>query len=78
MRQKRKVIHIELLDPAPGHKRHQYFGSVAAIYESLSKDDVGIAKESLWNALKSGEYRNKMAIIRHGEIISKKTNRGRK
>lgn len=75
MKQQRKVIHIELNEPKDG-KRHFYFGSVTAIYDTLIKDDIGISKESLWNTLKDGEYKNRKATIRKGVILSKQTDRG--
>lgn len=78
MKQQRKVIHVELTDPSSGYKQHYYFGSVAAIYDILSREIVGISKETLWNVLKAGEYRGRKAIIRKGIIISKSTERGRK
>lgn len=76
MKQQRKVIHVELLDPPPGYHRHYYFGSVAAIYEVLSVEIVGISKEALWGNLKSGVHHGRKAIIRQGIVISKETSRG--
>ena len=76
MKQQRKVIHVELKEAPYGYRKHYYFGSIAAIYETLSKDQTGISKETLWGALKSGEYRGKKAIIRQGIVISKQTERG--
>lgn len=75
-RQQRKVIHVELITPPSGYRQHYYFGSVAAIYDTLSKDVVGISKEALWNVIKSGEHRGRKAIIRQGVVISKQTERG--
>lgn len=77
-KQQRKVIHVELITPPSGYRKHYYFGSVAAIYDTLSKEVVGIAKETLWNVLKSGEHRGRKAIIRQGVVISKQTERGKR
>ena len=77
MKQRRKVIHVELIDPPQGYRKHYYFGSVAAIYDTLSKEVVGISKESLWNVLKSEEHRGRKAIIRKGVVITKQTERGK-
>lgn len=71
-----KVIHIELKEPYNG-KQHYYFGSIAAIYDTLPSKVVGIRKESLWNVLHGGEYSTREAIIRQSTIITKKTNRGK-
>ena len=76
IKQERKVIHVGFTDPQQGYRKHYYFGSVAAIYDILPKDIVGISKEALWSALKYGEYRGRKAIIRRGVIISKQTKRG--
>ena len=75
-KQQRKVVHVELINPPSGYRQHYYFGSVAAIFDTLSKDVVGISKEALWNVLKSGEHRGRKAIIRQGVVISKQTERG--
>ena len=74
----RKVIHVELLNPPKEYQKHCYFGSVAAIYETLPKEIVGVSKQVVWNLLKSGSYRSRKAIIRHGILISKQSNRGQK
>ena len=75
-KQQRKVIHIELMDPPTGYRKHYYFGSVAAIYDTLPKEIIGISKEALWGTLKQGEHRGRKAIIRQGVVISKQTERG--
>lgn len=75
-KQQRKVIHIELTDPPTGYRKHYYFGSVAAIYDTLPKEIIGISKEALWGTLKRGEHRGRKAIIRQGVVISKQTERG--
>lgn len=75
MKQQRKVIHVELHEPYQG-ERHYYFGSVAAIYDVLPLEVVGIARESLWSTLNSGEYKGRRATIRKGILSQKETNRG--
>jgi len=77
MNNQRKVIHVELTEPYNG-ERHYYFGSVAAIYETLPREVVGIEKASLWNAMRSGEYRGRKSTIRSGRLSAKGTNRGKK
>lgn len=77
MTPQRKVIHVELNEPY-NDKRHWYFGSILAIYDSLPVDAVGIAHTSLWNVLaKNGEYKTRTATIRLGVLHSKQTNRGK-
>lgn len=75
MKQQRKVIHVQLKEPYKG-KNHYYFGSIAAIYDVLPKDVVGITKESLWNVLKDETYTGTKSTIRFGILYTKQSNRG--
>lgn len=75
MKQQRKVIHVQLNEPYNG-KHHYYFGSIAAIYDVLPKDVVGISKESLWNVLKDETYTGTKSTIRFGILHTKQSNRG--
>lgn len=70
MRQ-RKIVHVELKCPPEGYKRHYYFGSVAAIYDVLPRDVVGLAKGTLWNSLHGGSYEGRLAIVRTGALVAK-------
>ena len=69
-KQIRTVIHVEK------DKLHYYYGSIAAIYEKFTKEDIGISYGSLRNFGLSKEnlYQNKLVIIRKGilQTISKK------
>nr|UWI25172.1 MAG: hypothetical protein [Bacteriophage sp.] len=72
MKQEFNVIHVELRKPYNGNT-HYYFGSKAAIYDTLPEELVGISIASLWNVdLTSGEYSNKHCIIRMGKLKRKK------
>jgi len=52
---------------------------VAAIYDTLPVEIVGIAAGALWNVFgKEQKYVGRLAIIREGRLLSKKTNRGKK
>lgn len=76
MAQERQVIHLQR------GGEHYYFGSVAALYDHYSKEDIGIAYGSLRNYGLSPEkpYRNDKTgvIIRVGVLTAKEGNRGRK
>lgn len=63
----RTVVHVELMDGT-----HHYFGSLAAIYEKFSKEQVGISYGSLRNYGLSAEkpYKNKFCTIRKGTLIT--------
>lgn len=66
-----KVIHVELKEPYQG-KIHYYFGSKAAVYNTLPIQVVGIKLESLWAInLEQSEYNNKLCTIRYG-ILQRK------
>lgn len=78
MSQTRKVIHVELKEPYKG-RRNYYFGSAAAIYDTLPTEIVGISLGTLWNWFgKASTYNGPLATIRKRELLSKSTNRGKK
>lgn len=72
-----KIYHVELKGQA-GVCRHSYFGSQAAIFESISSEQLGISYRTLVNKydLSKQPYENKKCIIRMGELVRKKTGRG--
>lgn len=76
MAQERQVIHLQKGD------EHFYFGSVAALYDHFSKEEIGISYGSIRNFGLSPEkpYKNEKRgiVIRVGVLISKEGNRGRK
>ena len=63
----RTVVHVELADGT-----HHYFGSLAAIYERLSREDIGITYGSLrgFGVTPDKPYKNKLCIIRKGVLIT--------
>ncbi len=60
----RTVVHLEI------EGQHHYFGSVAAIYEYFSKEQIGISYGSLRNYGLSEDkpYQNKFCIVRKGVL----------
>lgn len=64
----RTVVHVELLCD----NSHHYFGSLAAIYEKFSKEEIGISYGSLRNYGLSPEksYKNKLCVIRKGMLTT--------
>ena len=75
MAQERQVIHLQKED------KHYYFGSVAALYDHFTKDDIGISYGSIRNYGLSPDkpYINDKTkvVIRVGFLIAKEGNRGR-
>ncbi len=74
--QERQVIHLQR------GEEHFYFGSVAAIYDHFTKEEIGISYGSIRNYGLSPDkpYRNEKTgvVIRVGVLIAKEGNRGRK
>lgn len=74
--QERQVIHLQL------GEEHHYFGSVAALYDHYTKEQIGISYGSIRNygLTPDKPYRNDKTgvIIRVGVLIAKEGNRGRK
>lgn len=62
-----KVVHVHL----KGKRRDLYFGSVSAVYEVLTKEEVGASKGYLLHAGLSGggTVITKTAIIKQSELI---------
>lgn len=62
-----KVIHVHL----KGKRRDLYFGSVSAVYEVLTQEEVGVSKGYLLHAGLSGggTLITKTAIIKQSELI---------
>jgi len=66
--QQRQVIHVHILDA----DEHYYFGSIQAIYDIFSKNDIGIAAQTLYNRGLDEKYVNDKVIIRKGILIQKR------
>ena len=66
-----KVIHVHLLF----EKKNYYFGSLSAIFETLSEEEVGITKNSLLHA---GMADGSVKITRRAMIIQSHLIRGSK
>ena len=78
MSQTRKVIHVELKEPYKGRCNY-YFGSAAAIYDTLPIEVVGISLATLWNRFCGADtYHGALATIRKRELLTKSTNRGKR
>lgn len=62
-----KVIHVHLLY----EKKNYYFGSLSAVFDVLSEEEVGITKSSLLHAgITDGNCKiTKRAMIIHSHLI---------
>ena len=78
MKQRQQTVyHVELKDPIENEKKHTYFGSQAAIFQTFGNDRLGISYRSLTNNydLSVSEYENKKCIIRKGYLRVSRKNR---
>lgn len=66
-----KVIHVHLIF----EKKNYYFGSLSAIFETLSEEEVGITKNSLLHA---GMTDGSVKITQRAMIIQSHLIRGSK
>lgn len=71
----RKIIHLHFNSDGSDH----YFGSIAAIYNVFTKDEIGISYGSLRNYRLSPDrpYINDMAVIKEGILITAQGERGK-
>ena len=69
MKRRNKIVHVEL----KATQTHHYFSSLKAIFNTLSRDEVGCSYKYL-TTLKLYEdgkcYENKQCIIRIGTLLS--------
>ena len=67
--QLRLVIHLQII--ASG--THHYFGSLTAMYEHFTRDELGVAMQTLYNKWrKESYYQNDKIILRKGRLMQKK------
>lgn len=68
-----KVIHVHLIYK----KRNYYFGSISAIFDTLTEEEVGITKNSLLHAgLTDGSCKiTRKAMIIQSHLIRSKSNK---
>lgn len=68
-----KVIHVHLI----GKRRDYYFGSITAIYDVLTVEEVGVTKSYLHHAGLSGggTVVTQRAIIKQSTLIRSKRDR---
>jgi len=75
-KQLRKVYHVEF----KGTGRHFYLGSVAAIFDQFTEQEIGTGKNTIWydHDFTLGTYQNDKVIIRFGYLITKEGGRGKR
>jgi len=66
--QPRQVIHLQII----ATDEHHYYGSLSAMYEHFTRDQVGVAIQTLYNQFKGDLYQNDLVVIRKGRLIQKK------
>lgn len=73
-KQQRKVYHVEF----KGTGRHYYFGSLAAIFDRFTVDQIGTQIETFWydHDFDLSPYQNDKVIVRFGYLVTKEGGRG--
>jgi hypothetical protein len=74
-----KFYKVTFLHPSPGvDHRDFYFGSLAAIYDRFSVEDIGCAVSRLWSFKISpaNPYRGRHCVISEEVLWRKQTKRG--
>lgn len=72
-----KIVHLHMKIPTDGNTDF-YFGSIKAIFDSITEDDVGIKYKSLTNALRGRDfYENKHCTVRVSSLITKQQSKNR-
>ena len=66
--QTRQVIHLYIEET----DKHYYFGSLQAMFESFSPEQLGVAIQTLYNTWNDIPYINDKVTIRKGRLIQKK------
>lgn len=69
-----KVVHVHLLNRARHERKDYYFTSIAAIFTTLTTEDVGCNLQYLQHALSHGPVANSCALIKQSELIGIKRN----
>ena len=72
MKKTESIIHVEL-----ANGQHHYFGSLTAIYDHLTAEEVGVKLDTLYrHSLSTSRiFSNKKCTIRKGVVYRKDTNR---
>jgi hypothetical protein len=69
------VYRLQFLNDEEEH----FFGSIAAIFDEFTPEQIGVSKSRLWACKISPEnpYKNKICTITKGKIIRKKGGRAK-
>ncbi|MDP3453056.1 MAG: hypothetical protein Q8R90_08885 [Bacteroidales bacterium] len=75
-KQQRKVYHVEF----KGIGKHYYFGSLAAIFDCFTVDQIGVEISTFWydHDFDLAPYQNDKVIVRFGYLVTKEGGRGGK
>jgi len=66
--QPRQVVHLYII----ATDEHYYFGSLSAMYDQFTREQLGVAQQTLYNQFKGDLYQNDLIMIRKGRLIQKK------
>jgi hypothetical protein len=74
-----KIYCVRFKEPVNGEYNY-HFGSIAAIYEVFTPEQIGCRIQNLWNYKLSASkpYKSQKCVIFKGELIRKQTERGKR
>jgi predicted HD phosphohydrolase len=70
----RQVIHVHILNT----DKHFYFGSISAMYDHFTSEQLSVASQTLYNKWKDEPYITDTVILRKGRLIQKEQHKNMK
>lgn len=64
--QERQVIHLYLKED----DEHHYVGSIPALFQYFTSEQLGIKQQSLYNVWREKPYENSKIILRKGRLLT--------
>ncbi len=65
--QTQNVVHVHLKKSG----QHLYFGGIAAMFQAIQREDLGISKSRLYDRGLKQPYENDLVVIRKGPLTRK-------
>lgn len=64
--QQRQVIHLYIKDS----EEHFYFGSIPALFQHFTSEQLGISQQSLYNRWREEPWENDKITLRKGRLLT--------
>lgn len=69
MEYQRQIIHLCFKN---NEDQHYYFGTTKAMFQRFTHEELGVARQTLYNQWKSDTFENDKIILRRGKLITTK------